>query len=64
MPISKETISLIEAFKSPIIAILKGVKDEIVYSFNDGLSNYLDAQTDLTSEVNRLVIEKFFKLLF
>lgn len=42
MPISKETVSLLSAFKSPIIEGLKEVKEEVSFFFDDGVANYID----------------------
>lgn len=40
--ISTETVGLINAFKSPIIAALKDVKDEVSFILDNGVSDYVD----------------------
>ncbi len=42
MEISKETLSLINAFKSPIIKLISDVKDEVEFYFSKSLINYVE----------------------
>ncbi|SDY64693.1 NACHT domain-containing protein [Hymenobacter psychrophilus] len=46
MPISKETIALLSAFKSPILETMKGAKDEVSFFFDNGVATYIDNLID------------------
>ncbi len=42
MVISKETLTLFDTFKSPILSALKDIKDEVKFYFNDGIICYVE----------------------
>ena len=43
MTISKETLSLINAFKNPLIEMLSDIKDEVKFYFDTGIIKYVDS---------------------
>ncbi|MGI4820525.1 MAG: NACHT domain-containing protein [Janthinobacterium lividum] len=46
LPISKETLALLSAFKSPISEGLKEIKNEVTFFFDDGVASYIDNLRD------------------
>lgn len=44
--LSKETIDLIAAFKSPIIELTKDIKDEVTFFLDNGISDYVNSMTE------------------
>ncbi|MBT6684955.1 MAG: NACHT domain-containing protein [Bacteroidetes bacterium] len=43
MTISKETLSLINAFKNPLLEILTDIKDEVKFYFDTGIIKYIES---------------------
>lgn len=68
MAISKETLELINAFKNPILEILKDIKDEVKFYFDTGIIKYVESIREKFSKTKtflyRLENVNFYDIYF